>query len=247
MGFCLSASSSGELVALSVSRDKHRPDFDAGAMELAHRLLPHLRNVYDMQQRVRSLDAMARGMDCLAFAVWCIDADAMVTYANAAAQAMMGAKAINKRGRRLVACWRPDQPAFQQALEMATRRVGGRRTELLLHDAAGCAWAACDVHPIHALTLADLTMSKPPAAIVFMHPFACMGEDRTAALSQVFGLTAAETRLACALLRHGSLADSIHASGRGRETLRSHLKALFAKTDTHRQSDLIRRLHAAIS
>ena len=58
-------------------------------------------------------------------------------------------------------------------------------------------------------------------------------------LCKAFGLTPAEARLAAALANGTSLeaaADELHIS---RETTRTQLKMVFAKTDTHRQSQLV--------
>ena len=61
-------------------------------------------------------------------------------------------------------------------------------------------------------------------------------------VQQVFGLTAAETRVAMAMLDGKTveaLADELCIS---RNTARTHLQRLFAKTGTTRQADLIRIL-----
>jgi len=246
MGFCLSSVASGELVALSVSRDKRRPAFEPDAMHLAHRLLPHLQNVYDMQQRLQVGDDLSTGMDCLAFGVWLVGRDGLVVHANAGAQRLVGNSraGMTQRGRLLQPGWRADRPDFQRALACATNPITCQRAELLLHDGEGQAWAACSVHPLPHRGFSGWRPATHPVAIVFVHPLV-QARPSNAALRHVFGLTPAEAELACALLRHGSLSSCIGTLGKQRETLRSQIKVLFAKTDTHRQSDLIRRLQAA--
>ena len=58
-------------------------------------------------------------------------------------------------------------------------------------------------------------------------------------LRQVFGLSAAEARLAAAIARGRTLDEISHVEGTSRETLRSQLKAIFSKTDTSRQAELV--------
>ena len=58
-------------------------------------------------------------------------------------------------------------------------------------------------------------------------------------LRRLFGLTPAEERLGRQLANGLSLIDAADASRITRETVRVQLKAIFAKTGTHRQSDLI--------
>ena len=61
-------------------------------------------------------------------------------------------------------------------------------------------------------------------------------------LTRLYGLTPAEARLAAALVAGQSLAD--FAAGRKitDNTARWTLKQVFAKTDTRRQAELVRRL-----
>ncbi|BAQ16725.1 helix-turn-helix transcriptional regulator [Methyloceanibacter caenitepidi] len=58
-------------------------------------------------------------------------------------------------------------------------------------------------------------------------------------LSKLFGLTAAEARLASMLATGMSTDQAAAELDIARETVRSHLKPIFAKTGTHRQSQLV--------
>lgn len=247
MGFCLSEESSGELVALTVSRDRHRPDFEPEVLAFAGRLLPHLRNVYDMRQRLGVLENIARGLDCVGLAVWLVDGEGLVLHANNEADGISESilSGLHCHGRQLLPVWPPDRPMLKAALAGAARMQSAQRAELLLHDAAGQAWATCRIQPLHHTTFADWSISAVPAAVVMVQPLECAVASPDP-LRRVFGLTPAEARLATALLRYGSLSECVNKLGSQRETLRTHLKGLFAKTETHRQADLIRRLGAAV-
>lgn len=58
-------------------------------------------------------------------------------------------------------------------------------------------------------------------------------------LSKLFRLTPAESRLAAALSDGSTLIDAAKALNISWETARTQLKAVFAKTNTHRQSELV--------
>ena len=58
-------------------------------------------------------------------------------------------------------------------------------------------------------------------------------------LQQVFGLTKSEARLASGLLCGQSLEEIAAATGVSLGTVRSQIKAVFAKTHTHRQAQLV--------
>lgn len=247
MAYCISELVSDEVVALTVSRDKRRPPYEPEVMQLAQRLLPHLRNVYALQQRLQTLAGVANGLDCLSFGVWLLDHHGLVVHTNAEAKRLTqeAVTGINQRSRQLVPCWRPDRPALQQALAAATSGTTRRNAELLLHDTSGQAWASCTIRPLHRDMLACWGCGSRCFAIMLVQPLV-HAQPPADALRHLFGLTPAETALACELLQHGSLADCVLVTNKSRETLRTHLKALFAKTETHRQSELIRRLQASI-
>lgn len=61
-------------------------------------------------------------------------------------------------------------------------------------------------------------------------------------LRQLYGLTAAEVRLAIGLLHNDTLAEYAARHHLGLPTVRTHLRNLFTKTGTRRQSELLRRL-----
>jgi DNA-binding CsgD family transcriptional regulator len=62
-----------------------------------------------------------------------------------------------------------------------------------------------------------------------------------ALLSIVFGLTNAEARLAAAICQGHDLNTAANTFGVSRQTLRSQLKAVFSKTGTRRQAELVAR------
>lgn len=68
------------------------------------------------------------------------------------------------------------------------------------------------------------------------------GAPRTAqsVLRDLFGLTTAEARVTGLLLRGRSVTEAADELGVSRNTLRTHLKRIFAKTGTHRQAELVR-------
>ena len=82
------------------------------------------------------------------------------------------------------------------------------------------------------------------SAIGFIHD-----PDKTlyldaALLAQVFGISPAETRLAQALLSGATLNSASQDLGISENTAKSQLASIFAKTETHRQSELIALLTA---
>lgn len=58
-------------------------------------------------------------------------------------------------------------------------------------------------------------------------------------LIRLFGLTPAQAKLAVRIASGSSVEKAAAELGVGSETMRKHLKAVFAKTDTHRQGELV--------
>ncbi|MCP6151313.1 hypothetical protein NL425_26555, partial [Klebsiella pneumoniae] len=70
--------------------------------------------------------------------------------------------------------------------------------------------------------------------------------DAARRLATTFSLTPAEAALAAALAVGASLADFAEQRGVAMSTVRSQLKALYEKTDTRRQGELVARLRESL-
>jgi DNA-binding CsgD family transcriptional regulator len=65
-------------------------------------------------------------------------------------------------------------------------------------------------------------------------------------LSQIYGLTRGEAALAASLMRGKSIDEAADELFISPHTARTHLKRIFMKTDTHRQSELVVRIFPAV-
>ena len=79
-----------------------------------------------------------------------------------------------------------------------------------------------------------------PGAVIFMNSPDEQRPLPEALLARYYGLTPAEARLVGALAAGARLQDYAEEVGISFQTARNHLKRIFAKTDHHRQSDLVR-------
>jgi DNA-binding CsgD family transcriptional regulator len=66
------------------------------------------------------------------------------------------------------------------------------------------------------------------------------GHARKEGMQELYGLTSAETELALLLAAGKSLREAAAERSVSLETARSQLKTLFSKTNTRRQSELVR-------
>jgi DNA-binding CsgD family transcriptional regulator len=225
-------------------RDQTAGRFDDDERDLARSLQPHLRNVCAWQQRFSSIDHQSErfrlALDALAEGVLMLDQDGRPMFCNAAARAMAG--------HRLFA-WRSDgrlglpNPRDEHQLQQALRHLGTSpdvQSQLL------------QIHGSHGRLMATLKLCTAPPAdgdsdavrvLAFIRrlepgaPVALVPE-----LREQWGFTLAEAQLAQQLMRGCSLEEAAQRVSVSKNTVRSQLRSLFMKTETHRQAELVRVL-----
>jgi DNA-binding CsgD family transcriptional regulator len=84
--------------------------------------------------------------------------------------------------------------------------------------------------------------ADPPAALVILSDPCCLEGPPPAVLQGVFDLTPREAQIASLLAAGLSLKDAACRLDMAASTAHSHLKAIFAKTETNRQAELVARL-----
>lgn len=206
-------------------------------------LTPHLLRAARIQSRLFQAEAgAARGaaaLQHLAAPVLILDEAAHILFSNRAAESLLRAgEALRQRGNRLIL----PSPAAQNAVEALIRgavhqRHGGATT---LHDAAGL-----PLHLLVAPLAPDREANTPwerPLALVFIAHERCGDGPDGALLKALFQLTPAESRVALALLKGQTPAEYAEAACLSIATVRSQLRAIYTKTGTRRQADLIKRL-----
>lgn len=96
---------------------------------------------------------------------------------------------------------------------------------------------------ILAVSLDGLDLAQGGAAMaLFLSDADHASETPASVLQRLYGLTAAESRVAGEILRGSGIDEAAANLGLKRETVRTHLKHVFAKVGTTRQADLVRLL-----
>jgi len=96
---------------------------------------------------------------------------------------------------------------------------------------------------ILAVSLEGLDLAEGGAAIaLFLSDADHAAETPASVLMRLYGLTAAESRVAGEILRGSGIDEAAGRLGLKRETVRTHLKHIFTKVGTTRQADLVRLL-----
>lgn len=171
-------------------------------------------------------------------AVFLLDDRLCALHVNAAARALAQDETVLRiRMGRLEAVRRRDDIQLRRLMDHALAHPGLEEHRLTLGDAdeAGVSVVILGVPLSGGAAAVLITVSDPGAE----------RSRRLEALAGRFRLTPAEANLVEVLSEGVSLVEAAAQLGVAHSTARTHLQRVFAKTDTRRQSDLIRRLSLA--
>jgi len=244
---------SGALVFLcGVQRSKQRGAFGAEALRRMERLFPHLERAARIHRRLVQAgglaDGLAAALDRMPLAAILCDRGGRALWLNRPAEAMVRrADGLRLRDGRLEAAAGNGVSADLRRLiaGAAAAEAGG-----LLHLPRP--WP----HRPLAAMVTPLSLSASPVGIAFdaAQPAALLlinDPDRAVQfpadrLTQAFGLTGAEAKLAAALATGTSLSAYADSAQITIGTARWYLKQALAKTGAHRQSELVRHVITAV-
>jgi DNA-binding CsgD family transcriptional regulator len=239
MGMLLSVTP-GQISLLTVSRSSRVGHFDEEELLLARNLVPHLRNLKQIQSSFR-LDQKARyAQPDLS---WLLDKSGRVIgdFGNCEPVA-----AVVKEVRGFL------QPIFSQDRErfaLALRKVGSGSSlqeRLLLLDRNGFPAVALRLQFSPPPLFQSWLLTDAPAILVFAKQVLRSLNEIEAAVRCLYGLTSAEARVVKMLYETNSVREISARTGRSVETIRSQLKAIFQKTGTKGQLQLLRLIETLV-
>lgn len=241
------AASKEAISAVVLARGRRRGRFSARAKTSLLALLPYLQDLAagEAVRLTRTVEGAAiRALQVVALGVAIIRADGGLLFANAAANAVINNGDILSLRNGPLALSPPGRPG--RFRELLTRfgsmiRNGKQSTPL-----ASSVPRLLPHGPVSLLVwpLPEAAAAGPdePVAIVFIGDPERAGKINSKRLHDLYGLSPKEARVA-ALLAEGHRLDEIaQILGVAHETVRKHIKNIFSKTGTRRQTDLTRIL-----
>jgi DNA-binding CsgD family transcriptional regulator len=236
--------------SLGVWRPARLEPFNVADGALLRELIPHLQRALQLSYRVAELElagsASVEMLDRLRQATMLVDAKCRVRFANRAALEILGDRLGLHRG--LDGALHADRHADTGALH---RMVGGASGPII--DAAECSGGWLRISrgegrsPLTVLTVplrAETNWLTPrrPAAILFVTDPERRGDPDETMLRQSFGFTRMEAAVALQILKGDGLKATARRLRVSPTTARTHLTAVFDKTETRRQAELVRVL-----
>ena len=203
-------------------------------------LVPHLARAFRLrrlaQEQHRLGLALEQALDLSPWRLLVFEAEGRLLAANAAARALLGraGEAAERRLGQLV----------RRSFAAAT--TSGRRRFLLstgLGATAGGEARGTEDWQLRIDLLAlppRWDLEEQPVAVVALSRPSEQPAPEAAALAALHGLTPAEAEVVRLLASGRRLGDAPQHLGMSRETAKTHLRHVFAKTGTNRQADLVR-------
>ncbi len=239
----------GAQCRLRITRHAQVGDFDPRDKANLRLLVAHLQAAIGMQARLSQLESshrlLAGTVDKLAVGSLLLDSRGDVMFANdMAKQLLAGNHGLSVAQQRLVATCGRDNAAIQQRIQKALKAtpagtpalveamsVGGpareRRLSVLIRPVTGVDGARA---------------GRTPAVAVFLRDTRGSTQASAGLIRQLYELTPTETSVAMLLADGRSTEEVAQALGIRLNTVRVHLRAIFAKTGVDRQSALVRLL-----
>lgn len=240
--------------ALTYSRVEAEGVFTPEAIERIRLLFPHLRRSvlisHVLKMSRRGENELAEVLGNLAAGVFMLSGSGQVLRRNAAGEAMVGGRTLSAApGSRLKFTDTSADRAFVEALRGAAAgaaALGGRGVSISVGGSGGTKYVA-HLLPLSAALAEEDLRTRGAELALFISP---ANPDLTRALevlTETYGLTGAERRVALALVEIGSTPMIADALGGSVATVRTHLRSLFQKTGARRQTEIVSLLRGFVS
>jgi PAS domain-containing protein len=244
------ASANGRFAMIGLQRGRDRAAFDDADIAKLERLMPHLSRALQLRRSFIALNranaALAESCDRLAAGMVGLDERGHTIFANEAARRMSARDdglALDRQGRLFAV----DRAANQRLTELARDVAGGGGGGIVRVKRP-------DGKPSYAAMVAPLVLDdgvetharrKRGTLFVIHDPLRQM-PSLPRLIADMFGLPCGAASLLAALAAGDELKDYAERNGISLNTVRFHLKTAFARVGVRRQSDLMRRVTAAL-
>jgi len=232
---------------LGANRRKAGGVFTRSDVGLLRKMMPHLGRALEVSLRLADLQSQKTAhetlWDTLAFGVALLDRGGKVVWTNREATGILArADGLAIRNKFLSAVSTTENAELQRLIRAAAATSEGRAV------LAGVPLNVSrpSLRRSLALLIAPIRIKRAfagtPVAVVFINDPERKSETPPALLKRLYGLTGREAALAVLLLQGIDLREAAAQLGVSMNTVRTHLRLVFEKTDTHRQSELVHLL-----
>ena len=239
-------------IKFGLQRNRRAGAFSREDADYIRRFVPHIQRAarlgHLLELAEQQTTTAEQALESLAVGIVLLDEQERITHANTKADQMLSQqRGLQRSGYRLNATQAADASTLRRILNTVAVRARLDRPPvpetMLLTPGPG--------DPQLLIVACPVPASKPHfrgpwpqvTSAIFVSNLEDAGLLNHDVLMTLYGLTAAEARLACALSRGHELTELSIQWEVSRETLRTHLKRVLSKTGTSRQTELVRLLN----
>ncbi len=241
-------------VRLRISRFKGAKPFGVEQKNLIKQLLPHLERALRIHARLNKVESeralYAGAMEQLSVGSIILDEKGSIITCNSLARQLIDAKdgLISSKGSLHLANREQTnelQKLISSVLEIQKRKESGFVEAMRATRPSGLADLGLVVRPVPKNQYSE-GKSVPSVAIFISDPEQT-SETPTEIITRLFGVTPAEASLAMLLVNGLTLDEAAQVQGVSRNTTRTHLRSIFAKTGVSRQTMLVRLILKSVA
>ncbi|MCC6776177.1 MAG: helix-turn-helix transcriptional regulator [Hyphomicrobiales bacterium] len=232
-------------VGLTLCHSERQGPYQSEELRLIARLFPHMRRSLLLGFRLDGYKALQRAefsvLDRLSAGIVLLDTVARMTFANAAARNIIAEGGPLRLRNSVLVTATPRYSQQLAALIEAAARGTPVGTMSIPHPDDGRLFtiSAVSVRRRDIDRFCDLGMRNVTTMLVIQDPARPM-QVQDEWLIDAYGLTQAEARVALCTASGTTVAEAAHRLGVTPNTIKTHLRKVFAKTDTTRQAELVR-------
>ncbi len=237
----------GHQVYLVVAlRDKVHTRFVARHRNLLRRLIPHLNRALEINHHLWRLAIEEDVLNCMPFAIAVVDKRGRLLLMNGPAERLLHyGDDIYTNFASLTALQEGIAPRLKALIEGAAATTAGTGTDkggaLLISRRPNQPQFWVSVLPL-ACHLRKVICEEHEVAQLFITAPEHLSEIPAVVLTMYYGLTAAERRLTLLILQGYRQDEAAAKLNITFNTVRTHMKQIYAKTQVSRQTDLVRLL-----
>jgi len=232
---------------VSLTRDDGAEEHGCEEGRLLRALMPHLTRAVQIHRRLLPISvldgAAVDALDCLASGIAVLDGSGRTIFLNRAAE-----RILRKRDGLSVehGCLAAALPQERDALRAMVGKAAMTTAGVSLRSGGALSISRPSMNRAYHVLVTPLgrrhtSMHGPAAAVaVFISDPEERASTEIGTLVRLFRLTPAEARLAASIATGAPLNEVADTLGIGRETARTQLRSVFAKTGTTRQAELVR-------
>ncbi|MEO7936456.1 MAG: helix-turn-helix transcriptional regulator [Dokdonella sp.] len=238
----------GGYANIGMPRSRSRGEYETSTIALLDILSPHISNALNLHERLKHANAARSNAEAalgkLEDAMLIVDDAGLILYANAAGEAELrsGLRVSSLRGR-LIGGRLVDKNAFGMAHASATRLSALTEAiappSIASQESLPSSRASISFHALPSRHARHSLECQQGAALVMVCHSSENASNLAPMLRALYCLTPTESRIAQGLLVGKSLDELAAELSMKRETIRVHLKHIFAKTGVKRQGQLV--------